>query len=457
MISYSSKLYKASPITIQEKIISFRFLIRKLLREGSTFRTIYNEISKTQWMTREEISVYQREKLSGILAHVRQVIPYYRDMLSDVSDDEFSQMDSVDLLRKLPILTKKTVVENRDSLINPRHKGLKFKSATSGTTGLSMVGFRDLFSINYENAFIRRQLDWAGYISGQRRAWIRGDMIVPSDVNIPPYWRHNKADKMLMLSAYHLSESTIPAYIQMLENFDPYIIQAYPSAISFLAEYLLSEGRQYRGKNLKGIVTSSEALLPMQKASVEAAMKAKVFDWYGSFERTVAIGTCEHGSYHLLSDYSYVEYLPEDGDEVELIGSGFGNYLMPLFRYRVGDHVVLAGDSFRCPCGRAFPVVERVIGRVDDVIKTPNGKRIGMAINILDGVGNIWEGQIVQDKLDEITINIVPNGVFAEENSLQLKAQAAALIGPDVTVNIKLVESLPRTKNGKLRTVICNI
>ena len=80
-----------------------------------------------------------------------------------------------------------------------------------------------------------------------------------------------------------------------------------------------------------------------------------------------------------------------------------------------------------------------------------------MAINILDGVGNIWEGQIVQDKLDEITINIVPNGVFAEENSLQLKAQAAALIGPDVTVNIKLVESLPRTKNGKLRTVICNI
>ena len=37
---------------------------------------------------------------------------------------------------------------------------------------------------------------------------MRGDMIVPAAQREPPYWRMNRAENMLMLSSYHLAESS---------------------------------------------------------------------------------------------------------------------------------------------------------------------------------------------------------------------------------------------------------
>ena len=454
MLSYSSRLYKKSPVWLQEAIIFFRFFVRKCLREGRTFKKIHGRIERTQWMTRDELQNYQDGQLYSILQHARSKIPFYQQQ---AEKDVDAEMGVRDIVRQFPVLQKQTVVEHREMFVNPKHFGLKFKSATSGTTGLSMVGFRDLYSISFENAFLTRQLEWAGYQKGEKRAWIRGDMIVPPGTKKPPYWRVNRADNMLMLSAYHLSPTTVALYIQELEKFDPVLIQAYPSAIAYMAEQLLSQGQLYRGTKLKGIVTSSESLSAAQRSSIETAMGVRVFDWYGSFERCVAIGTCEHGAYHLLTDYSFVECIPVDDTACELIGTGFGNFLMPLIRYRIGDSIVLADEEYQCPCGRAFPVVQEIIGRVDDVVKTPDGKRIGMAINIFDGINNIIESQLVQDRIDEITLYLVVTPQFTETDKNALLKRAGNIIGTDIAFTIKTVERLNRTKNGKLRTIICNV
>jgi phenylacetate-CoA ligase len=52
---------------------------------------------------------------------------------------------------------------------------------------------------------------------------------------------------MLMMSSYHLSNSTIGAYIEALEAFDPVVIHAYPSSIAALAAWLNARGRRYGG------------------------------------------------------------------------------------------------------------------------------------------------------------------------------------------------------------------
>ncbi|MCL4748465.1 MAG: phenylacetate--CoA ligase family protein, partial [Burkholderiaceae bacterium] len=100
---------------------------------------------------------------------------------------------------------------------------------------------------------IWRQLEWAGLRRGDRRAWLRGDLVVPADAAGPPFWRMNHAENMLMLSSYHLAESNVPAYIAAMERFDPIVIQAYPSSIAFLAKWLDAAGRTYGGTALKGI------------------------------------------------------------------------------------------------------------------------------------------------------------------------------------------------------------
>ena len=113
---------------------------------------------------------------------------------------------------------------------------------------------------------------------------------------------------MLMMSAYHLSESSAKAYIDEIERFDPVVIQSYPSAVFLLARYLLSSGRSFKGRRLRSVVTSSETVTEEHRDLVKRAFNCRIIDWYGAMERMVAIGNCEHGTYHVMSDYSYVEF-----------------------------------------------------------------------------------------------------------------------------------------------------
>ena len=135
----------------------------------------------------------------------------------------------------------------------------------------------------------------------------------------------------------------------------------------------------------------------------------------GTNERAAAIGTCEHGSYHILSDYGVVELLALEDGSKEIVGTGFFNSAMPLFRYRTGDAVIPTVDGTTCPCGRALPLVQQIVGRVDDYIRTPDGRYIGMMAIIFDWVNGLWEGQIVQEKINELRIRVVPMGQLTQE------------------------------------------
>jgi len=74
--------------------------------------------------------------------------------------------------------------------------------------------------------------------------------------------------------------------------------------------------------------------------------------------------------------------LPADDGLFELVGTGFNNVSMPLIRYRCGDLVRPAPAEERCACGRSFPLIEEVVGRVDDSIKAP-GRALGRRLDHL--------------------------------------------------------------------------
>jgi phenylacetate-CoA ligase len=355
------------------------------------------------------------------------------------------------------LITKADVRDGGKSFISERKPGTLFPGSTSGTTGTPLTLYQDLPAINRENAFVWRQLTWAGLRRGDRRAWLRGDMIVPARQRKPPYWRLNRAENMLMLSSYHLSESAATAYVDSLARFDPVVIQAYPSSIGFLATWMRNAGIHYSGKSLRGIVTSSETLEDAQRRKIENAFGCRVFDWYGQFERVAAIGTCEQGRYHLLSDYSFVEMLPAGDGLFELAGTGFNNMSMPLIRYRCGDYVIPAPAKERCACGRAFPLIEHIIGRVDDSIKLPDGRSIGRLDHIFKGVEGILEAQIRQDVSDAVTLLVVPSPTFDNRNRDTLQSNTRERLGEEINFEIRLVDAIPRTKNGKFKGVVCNV
>jgi len=120
---------------------------------------------------------------------------------------DFDELEIPQVLAKLPLIGKSDVREGGRSLISERRRGPLFSGSTSGTTGAPLSLYQDLAAVNRENAFIWRQLAWAGLRRGRPQGVDRGDMIVPATQERPPYWRVNRAENMLMLSSYHLSES----------------------------------------------------------------------------------------------------------------------------------------------------------------------------------------------------------------------------------------------------------
>jgi len=455
MAFFSSALYRHSPRWVQERCISLRARSRNLLREGARFEAELEEVLRTQRLSREQMRQYQFSRMLALVRHAAANVPYYRNLFrrENIAVEDFKTLED---FSAIPLMTKEDVVNAGKSLL-ATNRGLTFRGATSGTTGLSMIGFRGLQTIIRENAFLWRQLRWAGFERGQRRAWIRGDMVAPAAQTRPPFWRMNRTDNMLMMSSFHLSEANGAAYIEALEAFDPVLIQAYPSSIAFLARYLENHGRVYRGASLKAVLVASETLYDDQRSVVERAMRCRVFDRYGCFEQVASVGTCERGSYHLMSDYALIELLPQDDGTAELVGTGFDNFAMPLLRYRTGDSVVPMDPAARCACGMEFPLVRRILGRMDDSIKTPDGRQIGMMVNMFDGLDNLWAGQVVQDAVDTIRVRVVPIRPLDHGAKNNLVNRARSLVGPGMNIEVEVANEIPRTRNGKFRAVVCNI
>ena len=456
MFSSHSALYRSAGPALQEHLLAAQSHLRALLTEQASLRRARQAIGESQWLAPERWQALQLEEARSLALHAARRVPYYRELFGRLGVDPLTWR-SLDDLYALPELSRDDVIEAGASLLAEGGPWLRFKGSTSGTTGRAMLGWRDRASIAVEQAFVERQAAWAGYRPGERRAWLRGDPVVPAHQSDGPLWRLNRAENMLMLSSYHLSPGNGAAYIEALERFDPVLLQAYPSSISYLARWLEEHDRVYRGPSLRGIVTSSETLSPADRQVITERFGCRVFDWYGAFERVAAIGTCEHGNYHVLEDYGCVEFEPNGDGTANLIGTGFGNRSMPLIRYRADDVVVPADPGYRCPCGRSFRVVERVLGRVDDVIRTPDGRHVVMLDWIFAGLFGLMEAQVVQERLDEVRIRIVAGSEFGFADEQALLARALERLGPRVRIRIERVAQIERTRNGKFRQIISRL
>jgi phenylacetate-CoA ligase len=416
-----------------------------MLRRGPLFRRLLADMERRERFSADDWQRYQDERLRELLEVCARDVPYYADLFRR-EGLEPAQMSPRELLARVPPLEKATVREHPERFLNRRlwkRLGLR-KAYTSGTTGTPLVCYRDLYSVNFEHAMIWRQWRWSGFTIADRRVTLRGDMIVPAERKSPPFWQANPAERQLLMSSYHISESTIAAYLDALRGFAPAAIEGYPSAVYLLAVGLAERGESYPAK---AVFTSSETLLDHQRERIEQVFRCKVFDLYGNTERTAAIGTCEEGSYHVFPDYALVEFIGG-----EILGTPLVNHAFPLLRYRSGD-TADPGVGV-CSCGRAMPVVAAIHGRCDAYVVTPEGRQIGRLDHIYKGVSHIRESQIVQKERDRVVLRVVAAPGYSPADEERLLKHAIERLGPAMRIEVERVDSIPRTARGKFLAVV---
>jgi phenylacetate-CoA ligase len=97
--------------------------------------------------------------------------------------------------------------------------------------------------------------------------------------------------------------------------------------------------------------------------------------------------------------------------------------------------------------------LERIIGRLDDVVITPDGRRVGRLDPIFKGVSSLYEARVVQDAEDHVLIEVVVANGLPDGERRELINQIRLRLGPSMRVDVERVGAIPRTRAGKLRMV----
>jgi len=411
-------------------------------------------LNKTQWFYCQQLKEIQLRLLKNLVRHSYETVPYYRSLM-DARGIRPGDIDSLEDIKQFPILSKETVVEQGLRLVSTKYPKLLVRQAqTGGTTGKPVTLYRDVFSIANEHAFVRRQHDWAGIKMGQRCAHLMARPIADPKKADGHLWDYDPIMKELVFSTYHLSFENAKRYLAVMKSYGVRAIYAFPSAMNMLCH---AYGEMAEVPRIESIMTTAETLPETLKHRIEQTFRCPVFDSYGSSERVCYVFTCEFGTYHLQPEYGLTEFLPvgnRSTNEYRIISTGFWNRAMPLIRYDTGDVARLCDKQ--CPCGRQFRTVESIMGREGDVLVTKSGRRYGPAIltYLVRGTRNILESQIIQDKIDHVTIEFVPTENFSSKDLEDFHKSISKYLPDELGYGLKQVCKVKRTSGGKVRPVV---
>lgn len=103
---------------------------------------------------------------------------------------------------------------------------------------------------------------------------------------------------------------------------------------------------------------------------------------------------------------------------------------------------------------RVFKAFE---GRLEDKVITPEGTKISRFDYIFKNTPGVREAQIVQEKVGEIIIRVIPRSENWDGDKQRLLENVCAYISPTIAVKFEQVEALERTNTGKFKAVVSKL
>lgn len=422
------------------------------MRYGRVFRQTYDFLERSQWWSREQLEEHQLQQLRRLLKHAYDNVPYYRKLFDKI---HFRGLARLEDIQQIPCLTKEIVRDNLDHLISVKHKRRLSYATTGGSTGVPLGFYWEKGVVNAkEHAFLWSIWNWKGIGPRDMFVVLRG-AVLPGGMRT-----YRSAYNTLQVSSYHLTDENIPEILERIERFKPSAIQAYPSALYILARWLAGNECRLHSR-LKAILTSSENLYDFQEALFLRVFDTQVFDLYGNSERTVMVNRCEKDGFHIIPQYGFVELINQEkqwceneDEKGEIVSTAFNNYAMPFIRYKTED--IAINSTQPCPCGRHYPRLQRIEGRLQELIVTQTNRLISMtAINMHSDVfDHVRQFQFYQDKQGEVVFNVVKKDTYSAQDTKRIKRELHKKLGDDTKLEIRFVRHIPRTKSGKHRFLI---
>ncbi len=415
-----------------------------------------------------QLQSLQVQRLRRLLTHAAESVPFYRDRLTQAGLNP-AEFDSLEQLCAVPPLTKADIHAHADALIaSGLDRATLTYSVSGGTTGRSIGLYNDRAALAEKLAAQMRFDRWAGWRPGDYMGLIWPATVDQSKAKST--WRSRLRNALsyreIKLHQIVIDPESFAAFADEMARTDATAIRGFPFQVDEVAGYFASEGRRLPA--LSGVITTGEPLYPDQRERIEWAFRCPVFDSYRTREVGCIAQECEvHHGYHVSADTVCVEVVPLDdpagsrhaapGEAGKVLVTDLTNFAMPFIRYEIGDIGALSASA--CGCGREWPLLDSIGGRITDLLYTPDGRKISpitVLPNLFHMLGIMNQFRMIQDRLDHITIQMAGSAPDAALLDRQRTA-FVEVFGPDMRYDIEYVERIEAVGSGKFPLVISKI
>jgi phenylacetate-CoA ligase len=414
-----------------------------------------------------ELKAMQYKLLKSLVYRLYSFSPFYHDRMKEqnVHPDDIRELSDV---RKLPFMFKRDLRDSYpDKIFTATQEDLVRYHVSSGTTGKpTVVGYT--------------QNDLNGWTTSLARALTsiglgRGDVIQVSygyGLFTGGLGLHYGAER-IGATVLPTSVGNTERQIELMQDLGSTAIACTPSYLLHMGEVAEKMGLSIKkDTRLRAGILGAEPWTERMRKRIEEWLGIKAFDIYGTSELFGPMFTecSEQLGFHVWSDLALTEIIdPKTGEPVapgekgELTVTILQKEALPMIRYRIGD--ITSMDEDICPCGRTHPRVQRIQGRVDDmlIIRGINvfPSQVEYALMAIPEVGQHF--QIVVDRkgaLDDMLVRVeLTKESFSDKITdlmlIRERIEHKLRNALNVNADVELVEpgSLPRYE-GKSKKVL---
>lgn len=438
--------------------------------EFTSVVSAYTELTKTQWLSPEQLEQAQLQQINNLLQHSYDNSPYYRLMLDQCGIGR-KPITSFQEFRKIPLLTRKKYQDHYSSIkVSKLPEGMIPSPSpihTSGTNGTPISLYKTDRDNLWWQAMAMRDFEWGGMDPMKRMASIRLIGMNKSDyeiavkgISIPTWLPKVHGYSVFKCVPVHGMDIRQDPKVQLtwLRTVNPNYLISMPSNLEVLADLVEESGRKL--PDLETIQTIGETLTPQIKERLERTFGAKVVNLYSANETGYIASSCPTGNgLHIHAESVYVEVLNEQnnpckpGETGKLVVTSLTNFINPFIRYDIIDEVTLANEP--CSCGRGLPLLKHINGRRHPMLFLAGNRRkvsTGIMLGIRQ-IGGVRQFQVIQHNIDNFTLRVVPNKEWTDEHGLKMIQCIQEEVESTVHVDIKKSEVIERP-NGKLKIIV---
>ena len=334
-------------------------------------------IARNLW-TRQQLLTFQSEQLQRTLDYAVHTSSFYRDTIGNLARASAP-------LHALPILTKRSLMDNFDAIVTDRRLTRKLVeahvdgpdpnalllgeyrvAATGGTSGERGVFVYDTSSWLTVTANLVRFQRFLGVQPSTRSIGIGAPSPIHLSYRFYAELRAARPDQPCL-------DVTMPVdhIVNALNAYQPEGLTTYPSFMRVLAQEQLAGRLRISPQFLR---SGAEMLLPEVRDLVKKVWGVPTYNGYACTEAGVMAQECSHQEgMHMAEDLIVFEVVDENGDAVpagetgaRLLITTLTNPALPLIRYELTDLVTLATGP--CTCGMPYGRVAGIEGRREEVL-----------------------------------------------------------------------------------------